>query len=87
MFAAAPSLVMVGVFMFKSVKDLDLQDIKIAVPAFITIIFMPLTYSISIGLSFGFISYIIMHAVAKEWHKINFILWIIGALSVVNLVV
>lgn len=87
MFAAAPSLVMVGVFMFKSVKDLDLQDIKIAVPAFITIIFMPLTYSISIGLSFGFISYIIMHAVAKEWHKINLILWIIGALSVVNLVV
>lgn len=87
MFAAAPSLVMVGVFMFKSVKDLDLQDIKIAVPAFITIIFMPLTYSISIGLSFGFISYIIMHAVAREWHKINLILWIIGALSVVNLVV
>ena len=87
MFAAAPSLVMVGVFMFKSVKDLDFQDIKIAVPAFITIIFMPLTYSISIGLSFGFISYIIMHAVAKEWHKINLILWIIGALSVVNIVI
>ena len=87
MFAAAPSLVMVGVFMFKSVKDLDLSDIKIAVPAFITIIFMPLTYSISIGLSFGFISYIIMHAVAKEWDKINLILWIIGALSVVNLII
>ena len=87
MFAAAPSLVMVGVFMFKSVKDLDFQDIKIAVPAFITIIFMPLTYSISIGLSFGFISYIIMHAVAREWHKINLILWIIGALSVVNIVI
>ena len=87
MFAAAPSLVMVGVFMFKSVKDLDLQDIKIAVPAFITIIFMPLTYSISIGLSFGFISYIIMHAVTREWHKINLILWIIGALSVVNIII
>lgn len=87
MFAAAPSLVMVGVFMFKSVKELDFQDIKIAVPAFITIIFMPLTYSISIGLSFGFISYIIMHAVAREWHKINLILWIIGALSVVNIVI
>ena len=87
MFAAAPSLVMVGVFMFKSVKDLDFQDIKIAVPAFITIIFMPLTYSISIGLSFGFISYIIMHAVSREWHKINLILWIIGALSVVNIII
>lgn len=87
MFAAAPSLVMVGVFMFKSVKDLDFQDVKIAVPAFITIIFMPLTYSISIGLSFGFISYIIMHAIAREWHKINLILWIIGALSVINIII
>ncbi len=86
MFAAAPSLVMVGVFMFKSVRELDLHDIKIAVPAFVTIIFMPLTYSISIGLSFGFVSYIIMHAVAKEWHKINTVLWIIGALSLVNLI-
>ena len=86
MFAAAPSLVMVGVFMFKSVRDLDLSDIKIAVPAFVTIIFMPLTYSISIGLSFGFVSYIIMHAVAKEWNKINTVLWIIGALSLVNLI-
>ena len=82
MFAAAPSLVMVGVFMFKSVRDLDLSDIKIAVPAFVTIIFMPLTYSIS----FGFVSYIIMHAVAKEWNKINTVLWIIGALSLVNLI-
>ena len=87
MLAAAPSLVMVGVFMFKSVKDLDFQDIKIAVPAFITIIFMPLTYSISIGLSFGFISYIIMHTVAREWEKINLILWIIGALSVINIII
>ena len=86
MFAAAPSLVMVGVFMFKSVRDLDLSDIKIAVPAFVTIIFMPLTYSISIGLSFGFVSYIIMHAVAKEGNKINTVLWIIGALSLVNLI-
>ena len=87
MFAAAPSLVMVGVFMFKSVKALDLNDTKISVPAFITIIFMPLTYSISIGLSFGFISYIIMHVIAKEHNKISPILWAIGTLSVVNLIV
>ena len=81
-----PLVGIVGVFMFKSVRDLDLSDIKIAVPAFVTIIFMPLTYSISIGLSFGFVSYIIMHAVAKEWNKINTVLWIIGALSLVNLI-
>lgn len=87
MFAAAPSLVMVGVFMFKSVKALDLNDTKISVPAFITIIFMPLTYSISIGLSFGFISYIIMHVIAKEYDKVSPILWVIGILSIINLIV
>jgi len=87
MFAAAPSLVLVGVFMFKSVKFVDWTDIKVSVPGFITVIFMPLTYSISIGLSFGFISYILIHLVAGEYKKINLVLWGIGALSVINLVV
>ena len=48
---------------------------------------MPLTYSISIGLSFGFISYIIMHVIAKEYNKISPILWVIGTLSIINLIV
>ncbi|MGO0807126.1 hypothetical protein ACTPEF_24415, partial [Clostridioides difficile] len=41
--------------------QIDFADSKIAVPAFVTVLLMPLTYSISIGLCFGFISYIIMH--------------------------
>ena len=85
-YGASPALVMVGVFMFASIKGLDFTDSKCAIPAFITVILMPLTYSISIGLCFGFISYIIMHVISGETSKISFTLWIIGLLSVINLV-
>lgn len=85
-YAAAPALVIVGVFMFTNIKYVDFSDSKIAVPAFVTVLLMPLTYSISIGLCFGFISYIIMHIVAKETDQISKTLWVIGILSVVNLV-
>lgn len=86
-YSAAPALVMVGVFMFTSIKQVNFDDSKIAVSAFITILLMPLTYSISIGLCFGFISYILMHVASKETHKINLTLWIIGILSVINLAI
>ena len=43
--------------------------------------------SIGIGLSFGFISYIIMHVIAKEYDKVSPILWVIGILSIINLIV
>jgi AGZA family xanthine/uracil permease-like MFS transporter len=84
-YAASPALVMVGVFMFQNIKDIDFTDMKIAVPGFLTIIMMPLTYSISTGLCFGFISYVLMHIVAKETNKISIALWIIGILAAVNL--
>lgn len=86
-YASAPALVMVGVFMFKSIGTIDFSDFKISIPAFITIIMMPLTYSIATGLSFGFISYIIAHVAAGEFKKINIALWVIGALSLMNLMV
>lgn len=86
-YAASPALVLVGVFMFSSIRQVDFNDSKIAISAFVTILLMPLTYSISIGLCFGFISYIIMHVVAKETNKISLTLWIIGALSVINLMI
>ncbi|SJZ77865.1 putative MFS transporter, AGZA family, xanthine/uracil permease [Cetobacterium ceti] len=86
-FATAPALVMVGIFMFQSIGNLDLKDLKIAIPAFITIIMMPLTYSISTGLSFGFISYVLTHIIAKEFDKISITLWFIFGLSILNLMV
>ncbi|MGL4344320.1 MAG: NCS2 family permease [Cellulosilyticaceae bacterium] len=85
-FAASPALVMVGVFMFSNIRNIDFSNNKIAVPAFITVLLMPLSYSISIGLCFGFITYIIMHVVAGEHDKVSKTLWVIGVLSVINLI-
>lgn len=86
-YATAPALIIVGVYMFKNVKDLDFTDLKSLFPAFIIIIMMPLTYSISTGLSLGFLSYIIIHLITGDFKKINIPLIFIGALCLVNLIV
>ena len=86
-YATAPALIIVGGYMFKNVKDLDFTDMKSLFPAFIIIVAMPLTYSISIGLSLGFLAYILLQLVTGDLKKINFTLLFIGALCFVNLVV
>ena len=84
-YATAPALIIVGVYMFKNIKQINFTDFTEAIPAFLTISLMPLTYSISTGLSFGFISYIILKAVAGKFDEISWLMWIIGVLSVINL--
>ncbi|MGL5100304.1 MAG: solute carrier family 23 protein, partial [Fusobacteriaceae bacterium] len=86
-YATAPALIIVGVYMFRNICELDFTDFKTMFPAFITIIMMPLTYSISIGLALGFISYIVIHLGTGDYKKINPTLYFIGALSVLSLVV
>ena len=84
-YATAPALVIVGVYMFKNIKQIDFADFSEAIPAFLTIILMPLTYSISIGLSFGFISYVVLKAVAGKYKEVSWLMWAIALLSVINL--
>ncbi len=86
-YAAAPALVMVGVHMFRNIKDIDFKDLEVAIPAFLTIIIMPLTYSISLGISFGFLSYIIISLVAGHFKKICPTMWVIGILAFIQLVI
>lgn len=86
-FATAPALVIVGVYMFKHVKEIDFTDFEIAIPCFITIVAMPLTYSIAVGLSLGFMSYIIVTVAAGDAKKINITMWIIGILSLFNFII
>ena len=86
-FAVAPALVIVGIFMFRNVSQLDLSNMKESIPAFMTIIFMPMTHSIAIGLSIGFISYIIINVACMDFKKISLTMWIIGILSVINLLI
>lgn len=86
-FATAPALVVVGVYMFKNVKEIDFSDFEVAVPSFITIVIMPLTYSISTGLSLGFMSYVIVAIAAGDIKKVKPTMWVIAILSLLNLLV
>ena len=61
--AAAPALIYVGVLMMSSVVDIDFKQIRYAIPAFLTIIMMPLTYSITAGIGIGVISYVLLSVV------------------------
>ncbi|AJD04491.1 NCS2 family permease [Campylobacter lari] len=79
-----PILVLVGVLMFMEVANINFKDKAIAVSAFFIIIMMPLTYSITTGFAFGFIAYLFMRIMQKEFDKIN--LGII-VLSVISLLV
>jgi AGZA family xanthine/uracil permease-like MFS transporter len=84
-YATAPALVVVGVYMFKNIREIQFSDFSEGIPAFLTIVLMPLTYSISIGLSFGFISYVILKAIAGKYNEVSLLMWFIAVLSVVNL--
>jgi AGZA family xanthine/uracil permease-like MFS transporter len=84
-YATAPALIIVGVYMFKNIKEIDFKDFTEAIPAFLTIILMPLTYSISIGLSFGFVAYVLLKLSVGKAKSISVLMWIIAALSLLNL--
>ena len=85
-YATAPALIIVGIYMFKNLLDIDFHQIDIAIPSFLTIIMMPLTYSISIGISFGFISYVIIEIFNGKIKEVKPVLWVVTVLAVVNLV-
>jgi AGZA family xanthine/uracil permease-like MFS transporter len=69
--AIYPILVMVGVLMFSELKNINFKDLTVAVSAFVTVILMPLTYSITIGLSAGFVVYFVLAVLRREFNKIN----------------
>ena len=80
--ATAPALIIVGVMMMHSVKVIHWEDYSKAIPAFLTIIMMPLCYSISDGILIGVISYVVCHALSGQFKKINLTMWILAALFI-----
>ena len=80
--ATAPALIIVGVMMMPSVKRIHWEDYCKAIPAFLTIIMMPLAYSISDGILIGVISYVLCHAVAGKFKDISITMWILAALFI-----
>lgn len=81
--ATAPALVIVGVLMVGGVMKIDFDDFTEALPAFLTIIFMPLAYSIADGIAFGFIAYPVVKLVAGKWKEVH---WLVYLLAVVALI-
>ncbi|MCB0669293.1 MAG: NCS2 family permease [Saprospiraceae bacterium] len=86
-YAVAPALVFVGVLMIRQITAIDLNNLREAFPAFLTIVLMPLTYSISTGLAFGFISYTLVALLTGKGKDISVVLWFIalGALAMLLL--
>lgn len=82
--ATAPALILVGLFMLEPIKEIDLVDFTEAIPAFITLIMMPLTYSIADGIAFGMISYVIIKLATGKAKEIHIATYIISALFILK---
>jgi len=84
-YATAPALIMVGLFMMKEVKKIDFANIEEAFPAFIIMVMIALSYSISTGLAFGFVSYTVIKLVSGKARDIKPAMWIIALLCLLFL--
>ena len=81
-FATAPALLYIGVQMMRSATEIEWGDITEAAPAFLTIAFMPFTYSIADGIAMGFISYALIKLCTGKAKTVPYMVWIIAALWV-----
>jgi len=81
--AIYPVLVMVGILMFEEVAHINFKDSATAVSAFFTILMIPLTFSITNGIAFGFLSYVLVKIVKKEHHSLNRGLIILALISLI----
>ena len=79
-FATAPALLFVGVLMIQGITHIDWDDITEAVPAFLTIVFMPFTYSIADGIAMGFISYALVKLFTGKAATVPYMVWIVAVL-------
>jgi len=80
----APALILVGAMMMKCVKFIDWDDLTEAIPAFLSIVIMPLTLSITEGISFGFISYVLLKLASGKGKQVHWLIYLFAGLFVVR---
>lgn len=85
-FATAPALIIVGALMMMEVVRISFDDITDCLPAFLTIIMMPLTYSIANGFAFGFVSYVLLKLLTGKFKEVNWVMALIGLIFMINMV-
>jgi AGZA family xanthine/uracil permease-like MFS transporter len=84
--ATAPALIIVGSLMIATVSEIRWNEPSIAVPAFLTMLAIPLTFSIADGLAFGFTSYTLLKVAKGEGHQVNWLVYVLTALFVLRFV-
>ena len=85
-YATAPALIMVGVYMMQEVVNIRFDRLEIAIPAFLMIVGMPLTFNIATGFGFGFISYTLVQVLMGRWRNVTPVMYIISAAFAVNFI-
>ena len=78
----APALIMIGAMMFKNIVNIDWEDYTESIPAFLTLLIMPLAFSITQGISFGVISYVLLKTISGKGKKIHWLLYLFAALFI-----
>jgi AGZA family xanthine/uracil permease-like MFS transporter len=81
--AATPALVLVGFLMMTQIKHIDWDDVEVALPAFLTIVLMPFSYSITVGIGAGFIAHVVVKIVRGKVREIHGLMWLVAAMFVV----
>lgn len=86
-YATAPALIIVGAMMMKNVLGVNFEDFSDSIPAFLTIIMMPLTYSIANGFGFGFASYCLLKVFTGRAREISPVMWVVTVVFMISFVV
>ena len=85
--ATAPVLILVGLMMISSVKNIDFSDYSEAIPAFLCIVFMPMAYSISDGIVLGMIGYVLINLLSGKYRKLTVGMYILAAIFVLKFLI
>ena len=80
----APALIVVGAFMMRGVGRIEWRDPQEYLPAFITIVLIPFTFSITDGIAFGFISYVVLSVISGQWRKLHWLMLLFTALFLIR---
>lgn len=78
--ATAPALIVVGALMLGHVSEIEWSSPKVSIPAFLTLLAIPLTFSIANGLAFGFTAHTLLRVLGGEWRKVNWLVYLLTAL-------
>lgn len=85
--ATAPALVLVGLFMLSPIRNIDMDDFTESIPAFLTIIMMPLSYSIAEGIVFGMLSFVLLKLLSGKMKDISIMMYILAVLFIIKFII